>query len=218
MYDQPRFLSGFCGEAAERTMRRGRLLKRHFQTGRVLWISLILCILLAGMENFSLAQNARLEDIVVTNTRDDLLVYFSVRDCFTTQMIRAIQNGIPTTFNFFVQLFEERNYAWDKKIADLRVSHTIRYDNLKKTYFLTLDEKKGKVISVKDFEEAKKLMTEIVGLDVTKLTNLEKKRRYKVRMMAQLDRIELPFHLHSVLFFLSLWNFETDWYTVEFGY
>lgn len=79
-------------------------------------------------------------------------------------------------------------------------------------------KKKEKVISVKDFDKARKLMSEIVGLNVTKLARLHKNRRYKVRMMAQLDRIELPFHLHYVLFFLSLWNFETDWYTVEFGY
>lgn len=181
-------------------------------------IALILFLLIPALEISSWAQGARLEGIVVTNTRDDLLVYFNVRDCFTPQMIKAIQNGIPTTFNFFVQLFEEKDYALDKKIADLRVSHIIRYDNLKKTYVVTLNEKKGKAISVKDFEKAKELMSEIVGLDVTKLSRLQKKNRYRVRMMAQLDRIELPFHLHYVLFFLSLWNFETDWYTVEFGY
>ncbi|MBW2093626.1 MAG: DUF4390 domain-containing protein [Deltaproteobacteria bacterium] len=188
------------------------------QKRKFAWIALILFTLLPALEIPLWAQDAHLEDIVVTNTRDDLLVYFSVRDCFTPQMIKAIQNGIPTTFNFFVQLFEEKDYALDRKIADLRVSHTIRYDNLKKTYVVTLDEKKGKAMSVKDFEKAKKLMTEIVGLDVTKLSRLEKKKRYRVRMMAQLDRIELPFRLHYVLFFLSLWNFETDWYTVEFGY
>lgn len=191
---------------------------RRRQNIKFAWIAFILLLLLPALEIPAKAKGASLEDIVVTNTRDDLLVYFSVRGCFTTEMIKAIQNGIPTTFNFFVQLFEKKDYALDKKIADLRVSHTIRYDNLKKTYLVTLGEKKGKVVSVKDFEEAKKLMSEVVGLDVAKLTHLQRKRRYRVRMMAQLDRIELPFHLHYVLFFLSLWNFETDWCTVEFGY
>jgi N-dimethylarginine dimethylaminohydrolase len=185
---------------------------------RYLWMALAIILLLPILESPVHGQKARLADIVVTNTRDDLLVYFSVRDCFTAEMIKAIQNGIPTTFNFFVQLFEKKDYALDRKIADLRVSHTIYYDNLKKTYVVTLDEKKGKSISVKDFEKAKKLMSEIVGLGVTKLTMLQKKHRYRVRMMAELKRIELPFHLHYVLFFLSLWNFETEWYTVEFGY
>jgi hypothetical protein len=37
-------------------------------------------------------------------------------------------------------------------------------------------------------------------------------------MMAQLDKIRLPFYLHYVLFFVSLWDFETDWYAVDFRY
>lgn len=182
------------------------------------WIALIILFLLPILEDPSQGEEARLDDIVVTNTRDNLLVYFNVRDCFTPEMIKAIQNGIPNTFNFLVQLFEKNDYSFDRKIADVRVSHTIRYDSLKKTYLLTLQEKRGKEIAVKDFEKAKKVMAEIVGLELIKLSRLRKDKKYRVRMMAELDRIELPFHLHDVLFFLSLWNFETDWYTVEFSY
>ena len=182
------------------------------------WIALIILFLLPVLEDPSQGEEARLDDIVVTNTRDDLLVYFNVRDCFTPEMIKAIQNGIPNTFNFIVQLFEKNDYSLDRKIADVRVSHTIRYDSLKKTYLLVLQEKRGKEIAVKDFEKAKKIMAEIVGLELIKLSRLRKDKKYRVRMMAELDRIELPFHLHDVLFFLSLWNFETDWYTVEFSY
>jgi len=35
-------------------------------------------------------------------------------------------------------------------------------------------------------------------------------------MMAELDKIRLPLYLHYVFFFLSLWDFETDWYAVDF--
>ena len=52
----------------------------------------------------ALAEEARLTDIVVTNTREYLLAYFSVADCFTDNMKRAIDNGVSTTFTFFVKL------------------------------------------------------------------------------------------------------------------
>lgn len=181
-------------------------------------IVLILFIVFLATEVSSSADDACLKDIVVTNTRDDLLVYFDIEHCFTNQMVTAIQNGVPTTFNFLIQLFENRDYAWDKKIADLRVSHSVRYDSLKKTYFVTLSEKNGKVIPVKDFDEVKNLMSGIVGVKVARLWQLRKNSRYKVRMMAELEKIKLPFRLHYVLFFLSLWDFETEWYTVEFRY
>jgi hypothetical protein len=165
----------------------------------------------------ALAANARLTDIVVTNTRDDLIVYFSVVDCFTDDMQKAINNGVSTIFTFFVKLYEVRDWWWDKSIADLKVSHEIKYDSLKKIYILRLSSD-DKLVYVKDFEEAKKLMSEIVGLKVTELRNLQRGNRYQISMMAELDKIRLPFYFHYVFFFLSLWDFETDWYTVDFRY
>ncbi len=166
----------------------------------------------------ALASDARLTDIVITNTQDDLLAYFSVADCFTEDMKRAIDNGVSTTFIFFVKLYEVRNWWWDRNIADLNVSHEIKYDNLKKVYIMRLSSKDNKMIYVKDFDEAKKLMSEIVGLKVTELRNLQRGNHYQISMMAELDKIRLPFYFHYVFFFLSLWDFETDWYTVDFRY
>ena len=166
----------------------------------------------------ALGREALLADIVVNSSPDHLLVYFGVTDCFTEDMKKAIDNGINTRFTFFVKLREVRRLWWDKTLADLEVSHDIQYDNLKKVYFVKLSENESETISVQDFEEAKRLMSEIVGLKITELHNLERDQRYQVRMMAELDKIRLPFYLHHVLFFLSLWDFETDWYSVDFRY
>jgi hypothetical protein len=190
----------------------------NFHKNRLTRFLVLLPFLWLITEMPALAENARLKDIVVTNTKEDLLVYLSVSDCFTDQMINAIQNGIPTTFKFFIRLIEKRDYAFDRKIADLQISHTVSYDSLKKEYFVSRTERAGQIVSLKDFEEVKQMMSQIVGLKVTTLSNLKRNARYKIEMMAQLEKIELPFHLHYILFFLSLWDFETDWYTVEFRY
>jgi len=179
---------------------------------------IIIFLIVSFLTTPAWSDEARLTDIVVTNTKDDILIYFTVRDCFTVEMNRAIENGINTTFTFFVRLYEIRDFSLDKMIADLKVSHDIQYDNLKKIYKVRLSERNDKPIFVQDFNEAKELMSEIVELRVAELSNLRRGSRYKVSMMAELDTIRLPFYLHYVLFFLSLWDFETDWYTVEFRY
>jgi hypothetical protein len=163
-------------------------------------------------------EEARITDIVVTNTRDHLLLYFTVTDCFTEEMNKAIESGINTSFTFFIKLYDMRSYWWDNKITDLKVSHEIQYDSLKKLYLVKLSERNNTSVSLKDFEEAKTLMSEIVGLKVTELRKLQKGNRYQVRMMAELDKIRLPFYLHYVFFFLSLWDFQTSWYTMDFRY
>ena len=164
------------------------------------------------------AEEARLTDIVAAITGEHLLIYFKVSECFTEEMKKAIENGINTTFTFFVTLYEVRDFQWDNKIVDLHVRHDIVYDNLKKVYKVSLSERDNKTIHVEDFNEAKNLMSEIVGLKLTGIHSLRNGNQYKLRMMAESDKIKLPLYLDYILFFLSLWDFETDWYTVNFTY
>ena len=180
----------------------------------------LLALSLAGlfMGRPAWSAEARLTDIVITNTQDHLLAYFSVVDCFTEEMKRAIDNGVSTTFTFFVKLYEVRNWWWDREIADIKISHEIKYDSLKKVYEVRLSSLDDKAFLVKNFEEAKKKMAEVMGLKVTELRNLQRGNRYQISMMAELDTIKLPFYFHYVFFFLSLWDFETDWYSVDFRY
>lgn len=166
----------------------------------------------------AMAKDAKITDIVVTNTREHLLLYFTVTDCFTDDMKKAIDNGVTTTFTFFVHLKEVRNWWWDREIADIKISHEIKYDSLKKVYEVRLSSLDDKAFLGKNFEEAKKKMAEVVGLKVTELRNLQRGNRYQISMMAELDTIKLPFYFHYVFFFLSLWDFETDWYSVDFRY
>lgn len=179
---------------------------------------LLITILWTASAGPAVAEDAYLSDFVVTNTRDHLLVYFKVNNCFTQEMNNAIESGIETTFTFFVQLHEKRDLIWDKKIADLEVNHSIKYDSLKKTFTVRFSEDNNREVTARDFEEARKLMAEIVALKVIPMHQLKKGKRYQLQMMAQLDKIRLPYYLHYVFFFLSLWDFETDWYAVDFRY
>jgi len=188
------------------------MLKKGFHCA--LAIFLLFCI----SPRPSLAEEAHLSDIIVTNTRDHLLVYLNVKDCFTGEMNKAILNGISAKFIFIVKLYEVRNAWFDRRVADIRLTHNIEYNTLKNEFNLYLPEHVEKTVRTKDFDEAKKLMAELVALKVTKLDKLKRGVHYQLRMKAELDKIELPFYLNYVFFFLSLWDFETDWYSVFFRY
>jgi len=186
--------------------------------GRRLSFALALFLFFSIFPEISSAKEARLSDIIVTNTRDHLLSYFNVRDCFTEEMGRAITNGISTKFTFIVKLYEIKSAWFDRKIADIRLTHTIEYNTLKNEFNLILPEQNNKKVKTKDFDGAKELMADVVALKVIRLDKLKKGAHYQIRMKAELDKIELPFYLNYVLFFLSLWDFETDWYSIEFRY
>jgi hypothetical protein len=179
--------------------------------------ALILAILLV-MPNPAHAQDARLTDIIVTNTRDDLLVYLTVEGAFTGKMKNAILSGVPTTFSFFISLYQERNLWLDKEVADIKITHTLKYNNLKKEFIVNRSWENDDPLVTHSFDEARKLMSEIDSLKIVPLKVLEKGRHYQIRAKAELSKLTLPFYLHYVLFFVSMWDFETDLYTIDFVY
>ena len=162
------------------------------------------------------AQDAHLTKIIVNNTRDDLVLYLQVEGAFTEEMKDAVLSGVPTTFSFFIQVYKVRDFWFNKKINDETVTHTIKYNNLKKEFTIKRSWETGPPLATRSFEEAQSLMTRIDRLKVVPLSRLEKGHQYQIRAKAELSKVTLPFYLHYVLFFLSLWDFETDWYTVDF--
>jgi len=164
------------------------------------------------------AQEARLTNIVVNNTRDDLVLYLNVEGAFTEEMKNAVLNGVPTTFSFFIDLYRVRNFWFNESISDQTITHTIKYNNLKKEFSVNRSWEPEPLTGIPSFEEAQRLMTQIDSLKVVPLSRLEKGHQYQIRAKAELSKVTLPFYLHYVLFFLSLWDFETDWYTVDFIY
>lgn len=178
------------------------------------WLGLFF-ILMCGV-NSSLAQDAVLTHITVSNTRDELLFHFTLEGSFTEKLKEAIISGVPATFTFYVSLHQIRNWWPDKKIANITLSHTIKYDNLKKNFTIKRSWKEGEPIVTHSFSQAQKWMTEIDALPLYPLKELEKGRPYQIRAKAEVSKLTLPLYLHYILF--SLWDVETDWYTIDFIY
>ncbi|MDM8541716.1 DUF4390 domain-containing protein [Desulfococcaceae bacterium HSG9] len=159
-----------------------------------------------------------MSNINVTNTRDHLLIYLTVKGAFTEKIEKAILSGVPTTFSYVITLDKVRDLWFDQQIVDLKITHTIRYNIIKKEFIITRSSKKGDPIVTQSLNDARKRLCEIDNLKIVELSKLEKGSRYQIRAKAELSKLTLPFYLHYILFFLSLWDFETDWHTVDFIY
>jgi hypothetical protein len=164
------------------------------------------------------AQDATLSNLIVTNTSNDLLVYLNVEGAFREQTVNAIMSGVPASFSFFIKLYQKRSMWFDKAIADIEIVNSIKYNNLKKVFIVERSWENGKIRTAQSLQEAQKLMSDVDGLKIIQLHKLEKGKQYQIKAKAQLSKLTLPFYLHYVFFFVSLWDFETDWYTIDFIY
>jgi hypothetical protein len=154
---------------------------------------------------------------MVTNDPVHLILYARVSGCFTEKIEKAVFAGVPTTFTILVDLFKEYPWRPDEKLSSVRVQHTIKYDNVKKVFNVSVDDQKSWV-GFSTFNNAKQMMTDVNALSVTKLSNLDKNNYYYLKLKVELRKIRLPLHLEYLFFFVSFWDVETDWHVERFFY
>ncbi|MFZ7127075.1 MAG: DUF4390 domain-containing protein [Desulfobacterales bacterium] len=164
------------------------------------------------------AQEAILKNITLRRADGALTVSFEVEGAFSNQVTEAVLRGVPADFSFLVSLNRSRKMWFDKEMANIEFTHHIKYDTLKKDFTITRPWKEEKPVITKSFAEAQKLMTEVSDLPLIPLHQLQKGDTYELWAKAELSKMTLPFYLHYIFYFVTLWDFETDWYTVDFTY
>ncbi len=155
------------------------------------------------------AEATRIGDVTVS--RDPVKASFSVNGAFTKEIEEAVKSGMPTTFNFIVELSRVSSILPDDLLVRREFQHTVKYDSLKDEYEMTLEET-GEKVRTKDFAEMKRLMSTVQSLSLAGASRITAGSKYEIRIMAELDPVELPMVLNYMLFFVKFWDFETDWY------
>jgi len=164
------------------------------------------------------AQKAVIKDLVVTNSKENLLVFFTLEDAFTKEMEEAVRNGIPVTFTFTMEVNEVREGWLDSELASASFDHILSYDSLKDEYYVQRGERGDRKVAVDSLAAAIKDMCEVNGYRVLPLKQLLPDKDYSLRVRASLVKKELPFKLNYLIPFYSLWGFTTDWVTLPFRY
>ena len=155
--------------------------------------------------------DAELTNLIVRNSIDKLQVDLSIKDIFTEEMKTAVSKGLPISLTFLILLYEVRDYWFDDKIMGKTALHDIKFDMLKKEYRIRRSWEKRPSSIIKDFEKAQRLFFEIKEFDVISLKRLKKGKQYQLSVKLELDGKKFPFTNLP-------WEFETDWYTLNFIY
>ena len=157
------------------------------------------------------ASGAELTNIVVKNDGEDLVIDLTIQGVFKNEMKKALLSGIPVSFTCIVILYKVNDFWFDKKVASIKTSHKIKYDALKNEYRITRSWEKTAPLVGKNFDKAGLLMSQFDNLKIIPLNRLKKGDHYQLRVKSELNETEFPFAGFP-------WEFETDWYTINFIY
>lgn len=184
---------------------------------RIIFLLMLFFPFFAGSE-VKAAQRAVIKDLTATTSDTHLIVFGTLENSFTSEMIETLHSGITLRFSFFVELYKTTEKWPDELIVANNFQHVMTFDTLKETYRVTLEEDNNRELSFRSLFEAQKVINEINGAKVEELNGLIPDNQYKLRMRAELFQKTLPLSLHNIFPFLSWWDIETAWHTITFTY
>jgi hypothetical protein len=180
-------------------------------------LTVLLIVFLAVSKVARANDDPRMVDLLITGNTEKVLLYARLVNCFTPEMEKAIMAGVPAVFTIQMDVYQKRPFLWDSKILGKEIFRTIKYDNLKKTFSITTSGDDQQSV-FPDYLSAQKAMADLNGIPVASLVSLSKGYEYYANVRVKMDKVRLPFKMEYVLFFVSLWDFETPLYKIRFSY
>lgn len=148
---------------------------------------------------------------VETNSRD-LIISAMLKNGLTRDIIEAINSGLTTTFNFHLELKNERFFWFDMDVLSRTIKHTVKYNPVFKEYtFISQDDRGENSRVTQDLGLVTQWMQTLNHIHLIPLSILEPERRYYIRIKAEMESSSLLIPLTRLLFFVSFGNFETSW-------
>lgn len=186
----------------------------HVRTIAILLFAGAVCSPISSLEA---SNRAEIADVRLTPQADRLVLGFRIENCFTPKMEEAILSGVPTTFRIRIVVEKTSPPFWGSKVVESSLERTIKYERLSSEFRVRVPEQPDKVLVTRDFMEAKGWMSQIRDLTVLPAEKLRKGERYELRVKAELSKFHLPLFLRYIFFFVSMWDFETDWHKMPFS-
>jgi len=142
--------------------------------------------------------------IVVMNAR--------LVDGLSDSIMDAIENGVPISFTYIVELRQKNNLWNDTLVSSNTINHTIQYDSLKKVYkFSESGKSVRRKIITRNKENYQKLMLTLENIPIASTRRLALNEKYYIRIKANLETDHMSFPFNHLFSLLPFNNFEAAW-------
>ena len=176
------------------------------------FIPIIVAILIFGTNPTITEASPSLVNIGVGTKGKVVVMNARLVDGFNDSIMDAIENGIPISFTFTVELRQKNNLWNDTLVSSNTINHIIQYDSLKKVYRFSESGKgvKRKIIT-RNKERYQKLMLKLENIPIASIRRLTSNEKYYIRVKANLETDHMWFPFNHLFSYLPFNNFEASW-------
>ncbi len=125
---------------------------------------------------------------------------------------RGLADGVPLTLELDLDIERVRQLLPNSRVAELTQRYRLQYNAVSARYILRNDNS-GQQESLGTINAALEQLSEVHNLPVLDKTLVTADRRYEANVRAKVDYGTVPFSLRVLMFWVSEWHRDSDWYT-----
>ncbi|HEX3950768.1 MAG TPA: DUF4390 domain-containing protein [Steroidobacteraceae bacterium] len=128
---------------------------------------------------------------------------------------RGLAEGAPLTLEVDLDIERVRQLLPNSRVAELTQRYHLQYNAVSARYILRNDNS-GQQESLGTVDEAIEHLSEVHSLPALDKALIAPDRRYEASVRGKLDFGTVPFTLRLLMFWVSDWHRESDWYAWTF--
>lgn len=176
----------------------------------------LVCILVLGCLASAAGADESRGGFVIRTAYTELLngVYYLSADVdldMSQDALNALENGVPLTVEWQIEVIKHRSFIWNKTVATLTERFQISYHPLTRR-FIIKNLNSGEQQSFVSYQDAVTSLGQVNDLPVIDASLLEPRTRYTIRMRAVLDITDFPGPLKLIASWFKGWDLSSDWY------
>ena len=125
---------------------------------------------------------------------------------------RGLAEGVPLTLVLELDVERVRQLLPNSRVADLTQRYHLQY-NAVSARFVLRNDNSGQQESISTLDAALEHLSELRNVPVLDKALIASDRRYEASVRAKADYGTVPLSLRWLMFWVSDWHRESDWYT-----
>jgi len=125
---------------------------------------------------------------------------------------RGLTEGVPLSVELDIDIERVRQLLPNSRVAELTQHYHLQYNAVSARYILRNDNS-GQQESLGTVDAAVEHLSDVRSLPVLDKALIAADRRYEASVRAKIDYGTVPFTMRMLMFWVSDWHRESDWYT-----
>ena len=128
---------------------------------------------------------------------------------------RGLAEGLPLSLELDLNIKRVRQLLPNSSVAELTQRYHLQYNAVSARYILRNDNS-GQQESLGTIDAALEQLADVKNLPVLDKALIQSDRRYEANLRAKVDFGTVPFTLRLLMFWVSDWHRDSDWYAWTF--